>query len=220
MAEYRALARLALPIIGAQLAQSTTGVIDTITMGQLGQAELAAGGLAATTFATLLFTAIGVLMAVSPLVAEARRQGKPSEVRQTTVQGFFLALVLLVPIVIALSNTKFLLLGLGQSESTATLSASYLQVMRWAILPALLLAVLKESISALSHTKPIFVIGLLGTLLNAVGNYTLGLGNWGLPRMGLPGIAMVSCLSYTVMLIVLVIYLIGAENFEEAERLK
>ena len=108
--ECRASARLALPIVGAQLAQSTNGVIDTITMGQLGQVELAAGGLASTTFATLLVTATGVLMAVSPLVAEARGQGNLGKVRQTTTQGFFLALLLLIPLVISLSNTKFLML--------------------------------------------------------------------------------------------------------------
>ena len=213
--ECRASARLALPIVGAQLAQSTNGVIDTITMGQLGQIELAAGGLASTTFATLLVTATGVLMAVSPLVAEARGQGNLSKVRQTTTQGFFLALLLLIPLVISLSNTEFLMLNLGQSERTATLSASYLQVMRWAVLPALLLTVLRESISALSDTKPIFIVGLVGTLFNTVGNYTLGLGNWGLPRMELPGIAMTSCLSYAGMLLALVIYILQNKQLRE-----
>lgn len=208
LSEFRASTRLAVPIVGAQLAQSANGVVDTITMGQLGQAELAAGGLAATTFATLSVAATGVLMAVSPLVAEALGQSNFPKIRQITTQGVWLALLLAVPFAIALSNIELLLLALGQSKSTATLSTSYLQIMRWAVLPTLLLAALRESVTALSHTKPILLIGLVGTLFNTVGNYTLGLGNWGFPRMELPGIALTSCLSYVGMLLALTFYVV------------
>lgn len=68
--------KLAVPLASAQVAQAATGFVDTLMMGHLGQQTLAAGGLASTTFQFLLTTASGVVMAVSPLVAEAYGAGR------------------------------------------------------------------------------------------------------------------------------------------------
>jgi multidrug resistance protein, MATE family len=207
-AELRSSLHLAIPLISAQVAQSMTGFVDTVTMGWLGQETLAAGGLAATTFSTLLVTATGVVLAVSPLIAEAYGAGNSARIRQITCQGFWLSLLLAIPIMVLFAHMDALMLGLGQSANTAILANHYLDVMLWGFLPALLFAMLKGAVSSLSQTRPIMVITVLGTIFNVVGNYILGLGNLGFPKMGLVGIALTSILSYWGMLVCLVLYIL------------
>ena len=67
--EIKALLKLAIPLISAQIAQAATGFVDTVMMGHLGREALAAGGLASFTFQVFLNVLAGIVMGVSPLVA-------------------------------------------------------------------------------------------------------------------------------------------------------
>jgi MATE family multidrug resistance protein len=213
-AELQASLHLAIPLVSAQVAQSTTGFVDTVTMGWLGQDALASGGLATTTFSALLVTATGVVMAVSPLVAEAHGAGDSARIRQITQQGFWLSLLLALPIMFLLAQMDILMLKFGQRAETVILAKRYLNIMLWGFPPALLFALLKGVISSLSQTQPIMMIVIVGTACNAAGNYALGLGNLGFPRMGLAGIALASTLSYWGMLLCLILYVLKHKFFK------
>ena len=67
--EMKQFLRLAIPLASAQLAQSLTSFFDTLMMGRLGAETLAAGGLAALSFSALVFTAGGLVMAITPAIA-------------------------------------------------------------------------------------------------------------------------------------------------------
>lgn len=205
-AEIRASLQLAIPLASAQVAQAATGFVDTLMMGWLGQATLAAGGLAATTYTMVLVIASGVLVSVSPLVATAAGAGERSRIQQLTQQGLWLALLIGCPLTLLMGNIDHLMRQLGQAEPLTTMAHSYLVIMRWGLLPALLFAILKGVMSALSQTRPITLIVILGTLLNAIGNYAIGLGHWGLPPLGLVGIAGASVISQWVMVLGLGLY--------------
>jgi multidrug resistance protein, MATE family len=212
--ELQSSLHLAIPLICAQVAQATTGFVDTVAMGWLGQDALASGGLAATTFSTLLVTATGVVMAVSPLIAEAHGGGNSTKIRQIAQQGLWLSLLLALPIMVLLAHTDVLMARLGQRADTVALAKRYLDVMLWGFLPALLFAMIKGVVSSLSQTRPIMVIVLVGTAFNAIGNYLLGLGNLGFPKMGLGGIALASTLSYWGMLLCLVLYVLNHKSLK------
>lgn len=77
--EIKESLRLTIPLASAQVAQAATGFVDTVMMGWLGQETIAAGGLAATTFTTLLVTTTGVVVGLSPLIAEAYGSGYKKE---------------------------------------------------------------------------------------------------------------------------------------------
>ena len=69
--EGRAFLGLAVPLATAQVAQFAVGFVDTLMMGHLNTASLAAGGLASTTFQMLLTIVSGFVMSVGVLAAEA-----------------------------------------------------------------------------------------------------------------------------------------------------
>lgn len=206
--EMREFTRLAIPLATAQVAQAATGFVDTVMMGWLGQATLAAGGLAVATFTVLLVTAIGTTAGVSPLVAQAMGAGNPTRIRQVTQQGLWFAVLLALPMMLLLSQIDGVMRQLGQDPATIALAKTYLDVMLWGYLPALGFAVLRSVVSSLAVTRPIMLIVTAATLFNAIGNYVFGFGKLGFPALGLSGLALSSVLAYLGMFLSLLIYLL------------
>lgn len=204
--EFREFLRLAIPLASAQVAQSATGFVDTVIMGRLGQETLAAGGLAAITFTALLNTAGGVVIGVSPLVAEAYGAGNKARVQQVARQGLWLSAILAIPVMFFLGNIDTLMRQFGQQATTVALAKTYLDIMLWGLFPALAFATLRSVVSGLSHARPVMLIVVGGTLFNIAGNYVLGLGKLGFPAMGLQGLAWASILSLWGMFLSLVVY--------------
>ncbi|MGG6263700.1 MATE family efflux transporter [Leptolyngbya sp. AN03gr2] len=208
LSEAKACLSLAIPLIAAQLAQSTTAFVDTIMMGWLGSHTIAAGGLGATTFNYCLLISTSVLSAVSPLVAQAYGGNSPKAVQRIVQQGLWLTVLFSVPIMLILWQSRSLLLWFGQDANTVEVTEVYLRPLTWGFFPALAISVLKSFISAISQPRLVMLITLFGTLLNIGGNYALMFGKFGFPELGLAGIGWASTLSLWSMLLALVVYVI------------
>ncbi|MDJ0596780.1 MAG: MATE family efflux transporter [Pleurocapsa sp. MO_226.B13] len=206
--EIRKFLQLAIPLASAQVAQSLTGFFDTIMMGRLGAETIAAGGLASMTFFALFSTAGGVVMGISPLVAEAFGAGKKTRIEKLTRQGFWLVLLLSIPMMMATANLDSMMLQWGQARTTVSLANSYLDILLWGFFPALGFAMLRGVVSGLSQARPIMIIVIFGTVFNIIGNYILGFGKLGFPRLELVGLAIASTISLWGMFIALVIYIL------------
>ncbi|MEO1341211.1 MAG: MATE family efflux transporter [Cyanobacteria bacterium J06635_13] len=206
--ESKKFLKLAIPLVSAQLAQSLTGFFDTIMMGRLGAETLAAGGLASWTFIAILNTTAGIVMGISPLVAEAYGAEKKSRIEKLTRQGFWLVLLLSIPMMMIIAQLDSLMLQWGQVETTVTLADSYLDFILWGFFPALGFAMLRGVISGMSLARPIMIIVSFGTVFNIIGNYALGYGKFGFPRLELTGLAIASALAWWGMFIALIIYLL------------
>jgi len=205
--EAKELIYLALPLASAQVAQTATGFVDIVMMGWLSQETLAAGGLAATTFGSLLITISGIMLGVSPLVATAYGGGNRDRIKQLTQQGMWLCLIISLPMMFLLQHFDLLMIHLGQSSAVVAVAKTYLRVILWGSFPALLFALLKSVLSSVSQPRSIMVIVIGGTIFNAIGNYILGFGKFGFPNLGLAGIAAASALAHWMMVICLLIYI-------------
>ena len=206
--ETKQLLRLAVPLASAQLAQALTGFCDTLMMGRLGTSTLAAGGLASITLMTIISIAGGILTAASPLIAEAYGAGKPRRIAQLTHQGLYLAAILAIPMAIAIANLDAWLLQQGQDPTIVALADSYLDIMVWSCFPALGFILLRGVIASLDLARPIMSIVVVGTVFNITGNYILGFGKLGFPRLELGGLAISSAIAFWGMFGALIIYLL------------
>jgi MATE family multidrug resistance protein len=205
--EVKGFLQLAIPLASAQVAQSATGFVDTIMMGRLGQESLAAGGLAALTFQMLLNATSGVVMGASPLVAEAFGAGKKTRIEQIARQGMWLSAILSMPMMLLIGHLDTFMGQLGQAPTTVTLANKYLDYMLWGFFPALGFAMLRGVVSGLSQARPVMIIVIAGTVVNIIGNYILGFGKFGFPKMELAGLAISSAISLWVMFLALVVYI-------------
>ena len=224
--EIKQFFQLAIPLASAQVAQSLTGFFDTIMMGRLSAETLAGGGLASLVFFAVVNIAAGIVMAVSPLIAEAYGAGNKNRIEDLIRQGLWLSLLLSIPITIAIAHFDTIMLRLGQTEAIATMANIYLNIILWGFFPAVGFAMLRGVVSGLSHARPIMYIVVSGTLFNITGNYVLGFGKFGFPRLELAGLAVASTVTLWVMFFALLIYLFkhpqlkNYQIFNQLHRLK
>lgn len=224
--EVREFFKLAVPLASAQVAQSATGFADTVMMGRMGADVLAGGGLAAIVFLSIMTATSGMVMGVSPLMAEAFGAGQKTRLQEVARQGLWLAILVSIPMMILTAHLDSWMSHAGQTETTVKLANTYLDIMLWGLFPAVGFAALRSTVSALSQARPVMFIVAVGTAFNIVWNYILGFGKFGFPQMGLAGLALASVMALWGMFVALALYVFinprlkNYRIFQELHRLR
>ena len=132
--------QLAWPIVLAQVATATTGVVDTAVIGSTGdETQLAAVALAAVTF-SFLYWGFGFLrMATTGLTAQAQGGGGRDGPRTVLQRGLGLGLGFGVALMLAFPLLRMAALGLFTAESAVEqLTGAYLDARIWGAPAALM----------------------------------------------------------------------------------
>ncbi len=214
-AELRATAALAWPIVLTNLAQIAIGTTDTLMMGWLGPADLAAGSLGANLFFAFFILGIGLVMATAPMLAQTlgRRRHSVRECRRIVRQGLWLCVLFSLPVWAVLWQAPALLALLGQDPALSGLAADYVRTVQWGLLPGLGVVVLRSFIAALERPKAGLVVTLAAVAVNAFVNWLLMFGNWGAPALGVVGAGVASSLSNLFMFAVLLGFILWDRRF-------
>jgi MATE family multidrug resistance protein len=217
MAEARATLALAIPLALSQLAQIAIQTTDVVMMGWLGPEALAAGGLTANVFIIQIVFAMGVITAVSPMVAHivgrAGYRGKIREVRRVVRQGLWLATLLAIPFMVACWFVRPILIALHQDPELAVLAEGYMRGLMWAMPAVLWFTVLRGFVSALSRTRMVFAITVVGIPFNALAVYALMFGRFGLPQLGLFGAGIASSVVHSSMALFLLVHVLTDRKY-------
>lgn len=202
-AEARATSALAGPLILTNLAQAAIHTTDIVLLGWLGARELAAGFLGSNLYIALFIFGMGLVTAASPIMAQqlGRRRHSLREVRRTVRQAMWAAATLSVPVWFLLWRAESILILLGQDPALSAAAADFTRALMWGFLPALWYLVLRSYVAALERPLWALLIGLAGVLFNALINYGLIFGAFGLPRLGLFGAGLGSSLTQLFMFI-------------------
>lgn len=207
-------ARLAAPLAIAQLSQMAMGVTDTILLGSLGTDALAAGGLGAGIFFVVVTLLQGVLSSVSVTVANARGAQAEHRVPHIYWSGLVLSALLAVPAFVLLSFSQPILLAFGEPATLARDVGAYTGVLRWASLGSLIgVGMMRAFLPAIGAAKRLLWISIASVGVNAVLNYGLIHGAYGLPRLGLLGSAAATTITVWTTAIALVALLHGRPRY-------
>ena len=90
---------LATPVVLAELGWVTMGIVDTLMVGRLGPHAIGAVGLAGMLFFGVAVFAMGVLLGLDPLVAQAFGAGRLADCHRWLVDGVWLGVFVSVPTV-------------------------------------------------------------------------------------------------------------------------
>jgi MATE family multidrug resistance protein len=199
--EAGATARLAGPLILTNVAQSAINATDVVLLGWLGARELAASSIGLNLFLIFLIFGMGLVMAASPIMAKelGARKHSVREVRRTVRQAMWAAVTLALPTWIILWHAEPILILLGQEPDLSARAAVFVRPLMFGLLPALLYLVLRAFVAALEQPAWALWISIAGVLTNALINYALIFGHFGLPRLGLFGAGLGSALTQTAM---------------------
>ncbi|MCQ6246219.1 MATE family efflux transporter [Streptomyces malaysiensis] len=214
--DSRALAALAVPLVLTQLAQVALTTTDTVMMGMLGAAELAAGGLAIVIFNQLRTMGVGLVTSVGNQVAAAAARSETHaagteghttsgvpQVREETGKDTVAAIVRASMVVATLAGMAgavlMLLIGgllpfLGQEGAVAEHAQDMLLALAPGLLPCLWFQAIRQFTVGMRRPQALLRITLASVAVNAGINWVLIHGTWGVPELGLPGIGVATSL--------------------------
>ncbi|WP_165680299.1 NorM family multidrug efflux MATE transporter [Metapseudomonas otitidis] len=201
--ELLAILRLAGPLIAAQLANVLMVFTDTVMMGLLGPAELAAGGLGAASYSFVSIFCVGVIAAVGNLVAIRHGAGDMAGAARLTQAGLWLGWGLALAAGLLLWNLAPLLRLFGQEAHNIEGAMQFLSTLVFALPGYMTFMALRGFTSAIGRPGPVMAISIGGALANFALNYVLIHGWFGLPRLGLAGIGLITALVMTAMALLL-----------------
>jgi multidrug resistance protein, MATE family len=200
------LARLGLPMIGAQMAQMAIHMTDIAMVGRVGATELAATALAANYFFIVYIFGSGFLIALSPVLAQAFGAGDLRTVRRAVRMGLWFAVFYGVVAIPALLIVEPTLLGLGQKPNVAAIASTYMSIACLSLLPSLIFSVFRSFLGAINLSGILLWVALFGVALNAALNWVFIFGNLGAPAFGVQGAALATVLTNVAMALAVALY--------------
>ncbi len=206
--------KLSLPLIVGQLGQMFMGVVDSMMVGQIGTADLAAVAIGHGLFMVVQIFGFGLALGLVPVVSERFGAG------ETTRCGIVLRQSLLAITVSSVFMTAFayyatnLIPFLGQDKSVEVLAINYAEILAFSTIPMLVFATYKSFTEALNITAPAMIITLLANLVNAFVNWVLIYGNLGFNAMGIEGAGWATFSSRVFMMLALMLYVLNAKRLK------
>lgn len=202
-AEAGALARLAGPLVAANLLQMGVYAIDVMFVARLGTVEFAAATLGVFVYSLILWALMSLATACAPIIAAeiGRRRHAVREVRRSFRMALWLAAFAAVPFSLVMLNGERVLLLAGQDPRVAARAGDFLDILFLALVPALFTAVMRTVAAALGRPGWAMGVTAMALLLGLLANWLLVFGNMGFPALGLEGSAIASVVVTTAMML-------------------
>jgi MATE family multidrug resistance protein len=212
--ELRETLRLAVPVVLTQLGVIAMTTVDTIFVGRLGATQLSAVALANSLAVTAVLIGMGTLMGLDPVVAQAYGARRDAECGHAMRHGLLLAVVLSIPIIVVLSQARWILAHLRQDPALVGPAADFVRVLNYSTLPFLVFTALRLFLQGVSMPKPAMLVVLGANVLNLIGNWVLVFGHLGAPALGATGSAWATTLARWAMLGGLAAYVFGKPSLQ------
>lgn len=188
----RAVARLALPVVLANVLQTLVNVVDVFMAGRLGPLAVASVGMAGSIRLLILVVVMAVTAGAMALAAQAKGSRDPLALQDVTRQTLLLALLLsaLVSLLGALAARPMMtfLAGGGPLEVIDAGSAYLIILFAGTTLMVLQFALTSLMQGAGDTVTPLYLAGLTN-ILNVLFNWLFMFGPGPFPALGVPGAA-------------------------------
>jgi MATE family multidrug resistance protein len=191
---------LAAPVVIAELGWVAMQIVDTLMVGRLGPDAIGAVGLASSLFIAVGVFAMGLLLGLDPLVAQAFGASRIDECHEWLVAGVWLALLASLPVVGVVFAMHASLPAWGLPPGVVALAQPYLAVLAWSLPPLLLYVAFRRYIQAMNIVRPITITLIAANVVNAITNWVLIFGHAGAPAMGVRGAAYATLASRLLMM--------------------
>ncbi len=178
----REILRLAVPALGALLAEPMFLVVDSALVGHLGVVPLAGLGIASAVLQTIVGLMVFLAYSTTPAVARRFGAGEHTDAVRAGVDGLWLALGLGVVLAVCGSlATPGLVSLFGADAAVSAQAVIYLQLSMWGLPAMLIVFAATGLLRGMQDTvTPLWIAGIgfgLNALLNALFIYGFG---WGI----------------------------------------
>ncbi len=133
--EARQLLALAIPVILAQVAQTAMGFVDTVMAGGYSATDMAAVAIGTSIWLPAILFGHGLLLALTPVVAQLNGSGRRERIAPQVRQGFWLAGFVSVLIMVVLWNAGYIISSMHNIDPLlAEKAVGYLRALLWGLL--------------------------------------------------------------------------------------
>lgn len=203
---YKRILHLALPVVVAQAGQLTTQFADTAMVGNYGGEDptpLAAVSLGSSLFLLIYLAALGLALAITPIVGEHYARGDRRRVGHLFENSMIYCILTgFVATVAALLLRPFIeVLGVWMStpeediSAVAAMAIPYYDMLIWSIMPLMLFLGVKQFLEGLGNTKVAMWITIASNIFNILLNYIFIFGHCGFEAMGATGAGLATLLA-------------------------
>lgn len=201
---------LGIPLIISQVLQHSMGFVDTVMLGHLSPLDLAAASVGYNLIIIILIFGIGLLIAVQPYIAQGLGAGFSDKyIGKYVAADIHIALITSVAVIFVNRYfSEFFLRFLEVDPAVIPVTVVYINAFSWGIPFYLVYVVLRSLFEGLSKMRLSMYFAIAGLSVNVIGNYILIYGRFGAPRLGSEGAGYCSAISYGVMLLLAVVYLL------------
>ncbi len=188
------------------LAVTGMSFTDTVMAGQLSAGDLAAVAVGSAFYVFFYLTGLGVLMAMSPLVAHAYGAGQYERVGNLARQALWLSQLIAVVMILPMLSVKPILHGIGIDAAIVPKAAGFVYAVCCGIPAIMAFLSLRFVSEGIGWTKPIMYTALIGLAANVLGCYVFMYGKLGFPALGAVGTGVSSALVMWIMFFVMLAY--------------
>ncbi|MDH3350298.1 MAG: MATE family efflux transporter [Gammaproteobacteria bacterium] len=212
--EVPALFRVAGPLIVNNLAVIGMQFADTVMAGRLGAESLAAVAVGGSVWFLGFTLCLGILMAISPIVARHYGAGNLQLIGRYTRQGIYIAVTFgVLLIILAHILVEPVLVAISIDPGFRDITVGYVL----AIIPGapaiFAFLALRFTTEGIGHTKPIMYTSIFALVCNVFLNYVLMYGHFGAPALGAVGCGLASAISMWIVMLSLVIHTLASRRF-------
>ncbi|MBT7333267.1 MAG: MATE family efflux transporter [Gammaproteobacteria bacterium] len=182
--ELKAVLQLGWPMVLTQLFIMANGFLDTAMAGRYSSTDLAGVSLGGSILWPTFLLLTGLTMALTPIVSQLRGGNQISKVGHQIRQGLWICLATSTLLLVVLLNASPVYAFVGVDASAAKVASEYLAAIAWGVPPLIFYVALRHVSEGLGHPRPPMIIAASVLPLNAVLNYGLIYGEFGLPELG------------------------------------
>jgi multidrug resistance protein, MATE family len=203
--ELGATFALSWPIVLANVAINVMNLTDLMMLGWLSPRALAAGALGFNIYLPPFLLGSGIVAALSPIAAAKIGAGETGDgLKRATHQALLTALFIALITWVGLWQTTRILLAMGEEPGLAADAGTYMRAFQWSLAPSLLFFAVRSAFFALERPRPTLIAGIAAAAFNALANYALIFGKFGMPALGIMGSGLATTLAQTLMLALLI----------------
>ncbi|WP_077624438.1 MATE family efflux transporter [Sediminibacillus massiliensis] len=210
-----------IPILITQLSLYAMNFFDTVMSGNAGTGDLAGVAIGSSLWVPIFTGINGILLALSPIVAQLTGGGKDKQVPETVRQGIYLSVAL--ALLVSLCGYFLLDPVLNRMElepEVRHVAKYYLIAIGTGIIPLFLFNIVRCFIDALGQTRVSMFIILISLPLNILFNYMFIFGRLGMPALGGIGAGVASSLTYWLTSVIAFLIILKVRPFKQYKILK
>lgn len=202
------LVKLSLPILGGNISHILINLADSIIAGRYSTVALGAISIATAIIMTATIGAIGLILSVTPVIANNRGENIPS--KKYFKLTILFAILISIPFFLI---TKLLIYKINLFNLSPELLPpilEYSKIAIWTIFPAAIFVAVKEFLQAyekvvFANVLAFFVV-VLNIILNIIFAFGLDFNCIHIPEMGVYGLALATFVSRIVSVVLILIY--------------